>query len=86
MTHRVTMIGTAIYGSDLNRTNFKVGHLKYITNNLLRIFIISGAQDYFIFTNRAATLQYFGVPHLFSVLLGLSQSLFLPVRGLALQT
>ena len=46
---------------------------------MLYLSILSGAQDYFTFINRAATFQYFGVPRLFCVLLWSCQSRFLSV-------
>ena len=52
----------------------KCCHLKYIMNNMLNISIQSSTQDFFTFIDRAATLQYFGGPLPFSVLLWSSQS------------
>ena len=42
---------------------------KYCLNNMSHISLQSGAKDSFTSINIAATFQYFGVPHPFSVLL-----------------
>ena len=61
-----------LYKNQLPTVSFlKIAIIKYIVNKMLHISKLRGAQNYFIFINKAVTFQfqYVGGPHPFSGLL-----------------